>query len=112
MNVFDLRSSVLRDYQQFTRSFIRIRAEDISAAVDGEYAGNRYWLEPLLQLNPRYEPEEPMQDMVAKKTLHPGFATGPRNSRVPIRLPAHQGSAAYLGSSVSGEISQTEWMRS
>lgn len=101
MNVFDLRSSILKDYQQFTRSFTRIRAEDISAAVDGEYAGSRFWPEPLLQLNPRYEPAAPMPDMVADGTLHPGclkvFAMGPKTARVPLRLHAHQGTAAVLG---------------
>ncbi len=107
MNVFDLRSSILKDYQQFTRSFTRIRAEDISASVDGEYAGSRFWPEPLLQLNPRYEPAAPMPDMVADGTLHPGclkvFAMGPKSARVPLRLHAHQGTAAVLGAAGAGD---------
>ncbi|MCC7053857.1 MAG: hypothetical protein IT355_11365 [Gemmatimonadaceae bacterium] len=43
MNVFDLRTSVLKDYQQFTRSFTRIRAADISAAAKAQLKA-RLWV--------------------------------------------------------------------
>jgi hypothetical protein len=55
MNVFDLDSSVVRDYERFARSFTEIRAEDIREQVDAIYATGRFWPEPLISVNPHYE---------------------------------------------------------
>jgi hypothetical protein len=34
MDVFDLDSAVVKDYERFARSFTQIRAEDIRSQVD------------------------------------------------------------------------------
>ena len=42
MNVFELDSSIIRDYERFARSFTQIRAEDIGAQVDALYATGKF----------------------------------------------------------------------
>ncbi|RYF31950.1 MAG: DEAD/DEAH box helicase [Comamonadaceae bacterium] len=56
MNVFDFRQNLVNQYADFTRSFTRIKAEDIRTFVDGEYASQKYWPEPLVQVNPNFQP--------------------------------------------------------
>jgi hypothetical protein len=43
MDVFEFRDNLVAEYERFTRSFVRIRAEDIKAHVDQEYADGRFW---------------------------------------------------------------------
>lgn len=56
MNVFEFRQTLVNEYAEFTRSFTRIKADDIRAFVDGEYASQKYWPEPLVQVNPNFQP--------------------------------------------------------
>lgn len=56
MNVFDFRQNLVDQYADFTRSFTRIKAEDIRTFVDREYASQKYWPEPLVQVNPNFQP--------------------------------------------------------
>jgi len=56
LNVFEFRQNLVNEYAEFTRSFTRIRADDIRAFVDGEYASQKYWPEPLVQVNPNFQP--------------------------------------------------------
>ena len=51
MNVFEFRENLVGEYAEFTRSFTRIRADDIRSYVDAEYASQRFWPEPLVQIN-------------------------------------------------------------
>ncbi len=55
MDVFSLRDFVVNEYEQFATSFTKIHAEDIRTQVDNIYAENRYWPEPLIQINPNYK---------------------------------------------------------
>jgi len=54
MNAFSFRDQIIRNYETFSRSFVQILAKDIEAVIDCEYAKNRYWPEPLIQINPNY----------------------------------------------------------
>jgi hypothetical protein len=54
MDVFSLRQRLVGDYSAFARSFNDILATDIKEGVEAEYAGGRYWPDPLVQINPRY----------------------------------------------------------
>ncbi|SIT43499.1 DEAD/DEAH box helicase [Paraburkholderia ribeironis] len=56
MNVFEFRQNLVNEYADFTRSFTRIKAGDIRAFVDAEYASQKYWPEPLIQVNPNFQP--------------------------------------------------------
>ena len=70
MNVFDLRTRLVADYQSYTRSFIKIRDERIGAFVDNALSAGAFWPEPLLQLNPTFLPGGTVDDLVSQRILH------------------------------------------
>jgi ATP-dependent helicase YprA (DUF1998 family)/very-short-patch-repair endonuclease len=70
MNVFDLRNRLVSDYANYTRSFIKIRDLRIHAAVEAALTAGAFWPEPLLQLNPAFEPGGTIDELVAAGTLH------------------------------------------
>ena len=74
MNVFDLRQRLVSDYARYTKSFIKIADPVILAKVDSELDGGAFWPEPLLQLNPTFQPGGTIDDLVADGTLHPECA--------------------------------------
>ena len=69
MAVFAFREELVAEYERFSRSFARIRAEDISREVDAAYAAGHFWPAPLIQLNPNFEPGGYIDDLVADGTL-------------------------------------------
>ena len=71
MNVFDLRQRLVSDYAGYTKSFIKIADPSILAKVDSELDAGAFWPEPLLQLNPTFQPGGTIDDLVADGTLHP-----------------------------------------
>ena len=48
MDDFAFRDELVAEYERFFRSFTRIRADDISRAVDDAYAAGRFWPAPLI----------------------------------------------------------------
>lgn len=70
LDVFDLRGRVIDEYAAFSRSFTRIAAPDIAAVVEAEYARERYWPEPLIQINPNYRRNGTVADLVRGGMLH------------------------------------------
>ena len=74
MDVFAFREQLVAEYEQFSRSFTNIRADDISREVDAAYAGGRFWPAPLIQLNPNFESGGWVDDLVADGTLDPECA--------------------------------------
>ena len=71
MDVFDLRSRLVADYQSYTRSFIKIRDSRIAEHVDNALNAGAFWPEPLLQLNPTFLPGGTIDDLVKQSVLHP-----------------------------------------
>jgi ATP-dependent helicase YprA (DUF1998 family) len=71
MDVFDLRARLVEDYARYTRSFIKIADPRIKAKVHGGLDDGALWPEPLLQLNPTFQPGGTVDDLVADGTLHP-----------------------------------------
>ena len=71
MDVFDLRDALVNDYSHYVRSFIRVKDERIKATVDKEIDGGLLWPEPLVQLNPSFEPGGTIDDLVDDRVLHP-----------------------------------------
>jgi hypothetical protein len=53
-NVFAFRDKLIEEYRSFSRSFTRIAASDIRNGVEDQYSKNRFWPEPLIQINPHY----------------------------------------------------------
>ena len=70
MDVFELHRDLIHDYSDYTRSFIRIADRRINEAVENEIAAGLLWPEPLLQLNPSFEPGATIEQLVADGTLH------------------------------------------
>ncbi len=54
MDVFEFREKLISDYSDFTRSFTRIKAEDLKEFIDKEYTSQKYWPAPLVQVNPSF----------------------------------------------------------
>jgi hypothetical protein len=93
MKAFDYDEHLVAAYQDFTRSFVRIRARDLREAVDAAYGAGRFWPEPLLSLNPRYEPGPTVAELAASGALDPATARIFRGDGVPLRLYRHQAEA-------------------
>jgi hypothetical protein len=70
MDVFSLRDSVVEEYKKCARSFTTIHAEDLRQQVDAIYAQERYWPEPLIQINPSYRRTTTVQKLAEQGTLH------------------------------------------
>ena len=69
MNVFEFRQNLVNEYAEFTRSFTRIKADDIRAFVDAEYGSQKYWPEPLVQINPNFQPGGTVEGLCAAGQL-------------------------------------------
>ena len=103
MNIFGFRDQIIHDYATYIKSFIQIRDTRIS-----EYAGQNLnagilWPEPLIQLNPTFEPGEWIETLITQG-LHPECAVSFVRTRVlaptaemgkPLRLYRHQVEAIH-----------------
>ncbi|MFN8188064.1 MAG: DEAD/DEAH box helicase [Gaiellales bacterium] len=97
MNVFDLRERLVRDFADYTRSFIHIRDERVRSLVDDELERGLLWPDPIVQLNPAFESGGTIDDLVAEGLLHERCAPIFRRSKTPedpsgepLRLHRHQ----------------------
>ncbi len=96
MDVFDLRTRVVEEYSAYIRSFLRIKDPDIKAFVDDELDSGRLWPDPLVQLNPSFEPGETVDRLVADGVLASECARIFRRDKddagfgQPLRLHRHQ----------------------
>lgn len=70
MDVFQFRERLVSDYSDFTRSFTRIRANDIRTFVDYQYASQKYWPAPLIQVNPNFKPGLTVEQLTQAGALH------------------------------------------
>ena len=100
MDVFDLRQRLVDDYANYTRSFIKIADERIKGRVDDALDNGALWPEPLLQLNPTFQPGGTIDELVADGTLHPDCGQIFRLDKSPsdpvgkqLSLHAHQAAA-------------------
>ena len=96
LDVFALRDSVVEEYRHFATSFTTIRATDIREQVEAIYAENRYWPEPLIQINPSYKRSSDVGTLVANGVVHPGCADIFRADGRPLVLYKHQEQAIAL----------------
>jgi len=70
MDVFGLRRQLIDDYASYVQSFIRIRDPRIKDHVETELEAGALWPEPLIQLNPSFEPGETIDELVGAGVLH------------------------------------------
>ncbi|CAA2158503.1 ATP-dependent RNA helicase RhlE [Methylobacterium brachiatum] len=103
MDIFDWDRALVARYEAFARSFSRIRAPEIAGQIDEAYARGRFWPEPLITINPRYEPAKNIDQLANEGVVDPAlpaiFAAGP--DRTPITLHSHQSRA--LAKAQAGE---------
>ena len=71
MDVFDLRDRLIEDYASYVRSFIRIKDERIGDTVERKLRYGAFWPDPLIQLNPSFEPGALIPEIVSSNLLHP-----------------------------------------
>ncbi|SHF01148.1 ATP-dependent helicase YprA, contains C-terminal metal-binding DUF1998 domain [Ruegeria intermedia] len=93
MRAFEFDASVLDEYANFSRSFSKIRAEDLAREIDRHYDDGHFWPAPLLSLNPAYEHGPSVEKLAAEGILAPETAAVFRSNGAPLRLHRHQGEA-------------------
>ena len=95
MDVFHLREQIIEDYRQYASSFIHIRDERIQQKVTHESEHGAFYPDPLIQLNPNFQPGAWINDLVQDDVLHPlcqsifRVAKDSDNPQ-PLRLHQHQ----------------------
>lgn len=90
MKAFDFDSYLIDRYASFSRSFTKVRTEDLSTAIQDEYSAGRFWPDSLLSLNPRYESGPSIDELVATGDLDEATGQIFRFGSYPIRLYRHQ----------------------
>jgi hypothetical protein len=96
MDVFALREDVIHDYADYVRSFVTIRDSDIDAFVTKQFTSGVLWPQALLQLNPAFEPGQPLIELAADGILHPECLKifrdkpAPDEDNGPLQLHRHQ----------------------
>lgn len=97
MNIFEFRDSVIDNYKSFSRSFTKIRAKDIRACVQREcYENQRFWPDPIIQINPSYKQRTNVEQLVQAGILEPECADIFQFDGVPMNLYQHQVQAIDL----------------
>jgi very-short-patch-repair endonuclease len=71
LDVFDLRHRVIGEYANYVGSFVTIRDDRVRSHVDAEMQSGVLWPQPLIQLNPAFEPGDSLDALVAAGELHP-----------------------------------------
>jgi len=70
MNVFELRNQLVNDYKSYVSSFIQIRDDRIRKHVNEQLEKGILWPEPLIQLNPAFQPANNVDGLVDGGILH------------------------------------------
>ena len=96
LDVFALRDSVVDEYERFATSFTTIHAQDIREQVEAIYAEQRYWPEPLIQINPSYKRSTDVGALAESGVVAPGCADIFRADSRPLSLYKHQEQAIAL----------------
>lgn len=102
MDVFRLRDDVVDSYGAYVRSFLNIADPEIKAFVEQRLAAGHLWPPPLVQLNPAFQPEPTIDELVAEGVLHPETARVFRRGKdkaaagEPLRLHRHQEEAVRI----------------
>jgi Lhr-like helicase len=70
LDVFSLRDAIVTEYKQFATSFTTIHAPDIRQQIEAIYASDRYWPEPLIQINPNYRRTTTVEKLADEGVVH------------------------------------------
>lgn len=99
MQAFDLDSSLVENYSSFSRSFSKVRAPDLKAAIDAQYADGHFWPDALLSINPHFEKGKTTTQLVAEGMIAPETAQVFRMNGQAIAFHTHQTEAIAKGNS-------------
>lgn len=88
MNVFEFRNRLIDDYSRYVRGFINAQDEHLARRVHQGLNSGVFWPEPLIQLNPSFEPGGRIEDLVGARVLHETCA---RTFRKDKDTPAYPG---------------------
>ncbi len=89
---FQLRDTVVGDYAQYVQSFLGIRDRSTRRFVEEYLEAGNLWPDPLVQLNPSFQPGATVSELVSDSVLHAEceriFRTGKTESSlgVPLQL--------------------------
>jgi len=107
LDVFEFRANLVNEYSDFTRSFTRIKADDIRTFIDAEYDSQKFWPEPLIQVNPNFKEGGTVEAFVEAGHLHPMcadiFRFGKSDSSAGYSLPLHKHQAEAISLAAAGE---------
>ena len=92
-DVFQLRESVVGEYQDYFRSFVNIADDDIARFVNDKLDTGELWPDPVLQLNPGFEPGRTLGQLANEGVIHENTA---RLLGASTRLHRHQEQALAL----------------
>lgn len=106
MDIFRYRGRLIDDYSSYVSSFVTVREPRIADIVDRTFRDGVLWPDPLIQLNPAFEPGEWIDDFVADGVLHSlcgkvfrkGKSEQDRHGK-PLRLHRHQAEAIKVAAS-------------
>jgi len=99
LDVFELRSRLISDYSAYVGGFIEILDPRIRSRVEESLAAGELWPEPLIQLNPSFEPGDSIDELVSEGVLHRECTRVFRvkkdigDAGRPLRLHRHQSAA-------------------
>lgn len=106
MNVFLLRNHLIGDYATYISSFIQIRDLRIHEYVNQSLAEGLLWPDPLIQLNPSFEPGAWIDELVDEGVLHEEcrriFRIKPKAQGEGSRLRLHQHQEDAVRTALSG----------
>jgi hypothetical protein len=86
MNIFDLRQQLISNYSSYVKSFIEVGNTRIQRYVEQElFEHGMLWPEPLIQLNPLFQPGTSLDALVADDILHPACARIFRRNKEPLK---------------------------
>jgi len=90
MKAFEFEHQLIDAYARFSRSFTKIRADDISTEVERQYDAGRFWPDAMLSINPRYLSGPTVDDLVASGDLDEATGRIFRFGSTPLRFHRHQ----------------------
>ncbi|PKW18707.1 DEAD/DEAH box helicase [Saccharopolyspora spinosa] len=71
MEIFGVRDDLIKDYREFTSSFVDIRDRWVREHVEAREATGYQWPDPWLSLNPNFASGGSVTDLVTEGVLHP-----------------------------------------
>jgi superfamily II DNA/RNA helicase/very-short-patch-repair endonuclease len=106
MDIFRYRDHLITDYRSYVSSFVTVREPRIGDIVDRTFRDGVLWPDPLIQLNPAFEPGESIDEFVGAGILHSLCARAFRKGKSaedregkPLRLHRHQAEAIKTAAS-------------